>query len=186
VHVISFLANVDCLTLFSRQTVQVESDMTAIERVLEYCSLKQESPAQVLPKDRPPASWPCQGRILVDRVSMSYSTDDCASLALRNISLLIEGGEKIGIVGRTGAGKSSFIQALFRMGHLVDGQIIIDDINIEHIGLDDVRNRLSIIPQDPVLFSGTIRSNLDPFDQYSDDVIWQALEQVSRQRKHLF
>jgi ATP-binding cassette, subfamily C (CFTR/MRP), member 1 len=102
------------------------------------------------------------------------------TLHWHNISVSIKGGEKIGIVGRTGAGKSSFIQALFRMGNIVDGQITIDDINIEHVGLDDIRNRLSIIPQDPVLFTGTMRSNLDPFNDYSDEMIEHAIEQVCR------
>jgi ABC-type multidrug transport system fused ATPase/permease subunit len=161
-----------------RITVDIESGMTAVERVLEYCSLDQEPPAQVLPKQRPPSDWPSQGRIVCENISMSYSNDEHAPLTLHNISLTIEGGEKVGIVGRTGAGKSSFIQILFRMGILVDGQIRIDNINIAEIGLDDLRNRISIIPQDPVLFTGTMRSNLDRFNNYSDNDIWHALEQV--------
>ncbi|CAF0985467.1 unnamed protein product [Rotaria sordida] len=161
-----------------RMTVQIDTDMTSIERILEYCSLDQEPPAQVSINHRPPSNWPSDGRIVYENVSMSYSNDEDAPLALHNLSLTIEGSEKVGIVGRIGAGKSSFIQILFRMGILIDGQIRIDNINIEDIGLDDVRNRISIIPQDPILFSGTIRSNLDPFNNYSDDDIWNALEQV--------
>ncbi|CAF1664496.1 unnamed protein product [Rotaria magnacalcarata] len=99
-------------------------------------------------------------------------------LTLHHVSLIIEPSEKIGIVGRTGAGKSSFIQTLFRMGTIVDGRILIDNIDIATLGLDDVRRRISIIPQDPVLFTGTMRSNLDPFGIYSDLEIWNALEQV--------
>jgi ABC-type multidrug transport system fused ATPase/permease subunit len=110
---------------------------------------------------------------------MSHSKDPNAPLALNHISLTIEAGEKIGIVGRTGAGKSSFIQTLFRMGTLVDGDITIDNIDISTVGLDDIRRRISIIPQDPVLFTGTMRSNLDQFGDYSDVEIWYALEQVS-------
>jgi ABC-type multidrug transport system fused ATPase/permease subunit len=110
---------------------------------------------------------------------MSHSNHPHSPLALRHISLVINSGEKIGIVGRTGAGKSSFIQSLFRIGSLVQGHIIIDDIDIATIGLDDVRRRISIIPQDPVLFTGTMRTNLDPFGRYSDTEIWNALEQVS-------
>ncbi len=94
---------------------------------------------------------------------MRHSTDVDAPLALRHISMTIESAEKVGIVGRTGAGKSSFIQTLFRMGTLVEGQIKIDNIDIASVGLDDVRSRMSIIPQDPVLFTSTMRSNLDPF-----------------------
>ena len=152
--------------------------MTAVERVLEFCSLDQEPPAQVLPVNRPSSTWPSQGRIIFKNVSMTYSNDKDAPLALDNISVTVEGGEKIGIVGRTGAGKSSFIQILLRMGILVNGQIHIDDINIEKIGLDDLRNRVSVIPQEPVLFTGTMRSNLDQFNNYSDDELWNALEQV--------
>ena len=153
--------------------------MTSVERILEYCALDQEPPAQVPQEHQPPSDWPSQGSITFNNVSMSYSTDPYVSLALSNITLTIRPHEKIGIVGRTGAGKSSFIQTLFRMGILIDGQIIIDDVDISTIGLDDLRRRISIIPQDPVLFTGTMRSNLDQFDQYSDTDIWYALEQVS-------
>ena len=99
-----------------RQSVTVESQMTAVERVLEYCSLDQEPPAQVPRKNRPPSSWPSQGKIVFKNVSISYSNDENTSFALHNITFVINGGEKIGIVGRTGAGKSSLIQILFRMG----------------------------------------------------------------------
>ena len=149
--------------------------MTAVERVLEYCSLDQEP---IPPKNRPPANWPTEGKIVFKNVSMSHLNQEDTGLVLRNITLKIEGGEKIGIVGRTGAGKSSLIQILFRMGILVNGQIEIDDIDIETIGLDDLRSRISIIPQDPILFTGTIRNNLDPFNFYSDQQIWNALEEV--------
>jgi len=152
--------------------------MTSVERILEYCSLDQEPPSQLPSKYQPPIHWPSKGRIVFDNVSMSHSNDSYSLLALHHISLIIESGEKIGIVGRTGAGKSSFIQTLFRMGTLVDGHIIIDNIDIATVGLDDVRRRISIIPQDPVLFTGTMRSNLDQFGHYSDAEIWNALEQV--------
>jgi ABC-type multidrug transport system fused ATPase/permease subunit len=163
----------------SRQSVEIESQMTSVERILEYCELEQEPPAQVPPKYRPPTNWPSHGQITFNNVSMSHSKDPHAPLALRHITLTIEPAEKIGIVGRTGAGKSSFIQTLFRMGTLVEGEIKIDNIDISTIGLDDVRRRISIIPQDPVLFTGTMRSNLDQFNDYSDAEIWHALEQVS-------
>jgi ABC-type multidrug transport system fused ATPase/permease subunit len=152
--------------------------MTAVERILEYCSLDQEPPAQVPLKNRPPINWPSQGQIRFKNVSMAYFNEENPILALRNISFKIEGGEKIGIVGRTGAGKSSLIQILFRMGIRVHGQIEIDNIDIDTIGLDDLRSRISIIPQDPILFTGTIRNNLDQFHFYSDHQIWNALEEV--------
>jgi ATP-binding cassette subfamily C (CFTR/MRP) protein 4 len=152
--------------------------MTSVERVLEYCSLEQEPPAQVSPDRRPPSNWPSQGRIVFNNVSMCHSTDEDSPLALHHISLTIKASEKVGIVGRTGAGKSSLIQTLFRMGTLIDGQITIDNIDISTVGLDDVRQKISIIPQDPVLFTGTMRSNLDQFGDYSDAEIWIALGQV--------
>ena len=165
--------------LLFRQSAEVETQMTSVERILEYCALDQEPPAQVSLDRRPPTNWPSQGHIIFDDVCMSHSKDPHALLALSHISLTIKPGEKIGIVGRTGAGKSSFIQTLFRMGTLVNGHIIIDHIDIANVGLDDVRRRISIIPQDPVLFTGTMRSNLDQFGDYSDAEIWMALEQVS-------
>ncbi|CAF2103986.1 unnamed protein product [Rotaria magnacalcarata] len=161
-----------------RLSVELETRMTSVERVLEYCSLEQEPPAQVPPNRRPPSSWPSQGSIIFDNICMSHSSDNQSSLALRHVSMTIQTGEKVGIVGRTGAGKSSLIQTLFRMGTLVGGQIVIDNIDIASIGLDDLRRRISIIPQDPILFTGTMRSNLDPFNDYSDAEIWCALEQV--------
>ena len=163
-----------------RQSVECETQMTAVERVLEYCELDQEPPAQVPPKHQPPFNWPSDGHITFNNVCMSHAKDPDAPLALNHITLNIRPAEKVGIVGRTGAGKSSFIQTLFRMGTLVDGQIKIDDIDITTVGLDDVRRRISIIPQDPVLFTGTMRSNLDQFGDYSDAEIWHALEQVRR------
>ncbi|CAF3558667.1 unnamed protein product [Rotaria sp. Silwood1] len=161
-----------------RQSVEVETQMTSVERILEYCSLDQEPPSQLPTKYRPLTNWPSQGRIVFENVSMSHSKELHSPLALHHISLIIESDEKVYIVGRTGAGKSSLIQSLFRMGTLVDGHIIIDNIDITTVGLDDVRRRISIIPQDPVLFTGTMRSNLDPFGFYSDAEIWNALEQV--------
>ncbi|CAF1537136.1 unnamed protein product [Rotaria sp. Silwood1] len=163
--------------IYFRQSVEVEIQMTSVERILEYCSLEQEPPNQLPSKYRSATNWPSQGRIIFENVSMSHSKELHSPLVLHHISLIIEPGEKIGIVGRTGAGKSSFIQTLFRMGTLVNGHIIIDNIDIATIDLDDVRRRISIIRQDPILFTGTMRSNLDPFGLYSDAEIWNALEQ---------
>ena len=154
--------------------------MTSVERVLEYCALDQEPPAQLTINNIDHLSiGHHMVSVVFNNVSMSHSKHPNAPLALNHISLTIQPGEKIGIVGRTGAGKSSFIQTLFRMGTLVHGHITIDNIDIATIGLDDVRRRISIIPQDPVLFTGTMRSNLDQFGHYSDVEIWNALEQVS-------
>ena len=168
----------EIVNTFFRESVEVETQMTSVERVLEYCELEQEPPAQLPPKQQPPSNWPMYGQITFKDVCMSHSKDPHAPLALDHITLNIQSQEKIGIVGRTGAGKSSFIQTLFRMGTLVHGQIIIDDIDISKVGLDDVRRRISVIPQDPILFTGTMRNNLDQFGDYSDTEIWHALEQV--------
>ena len=113
---------------------------------------------------------------------MSYSSEPHAPLALTHISFVIEPAHKIGIVGRTGAGKTSLIHTLFRMCTLVHGRIVIDGVDIASLALDDLRRRLSIIPQDPVLFTGTLRSNLDHFARHSDAEIWNALEQVQLKR----
>ena len=95
---------------------------------------------------------------------------------LRDISTQVKGGEKVGIVGRTGAGKSSLTLALFRIVEPAEGRILIDGLDIGRLGLHDLRSRLTIIPQDPVLFSGNLRMNLDPFGRHSDEEIWRALE----------
>lgn len=166
--------------LLFRQSVEVETQMTSVERILEYCQLDQESSSSERSvANQPPIHWPYHGHIVFENVSMSHGSDHSSPLVLRNISCIIESREKIGIVGRTGAGKSSLIQTLFRMGTVVHGHIIIDGINIETIELEDLRSRISMIPQDPILFTGTIRNNLDPFGVYSDTEIWHALDQVS-------
>lgn len=107
---------------------------------------------------------------------MKYTPNDPP--VLKNLNFEIHPGEKIGIVGRTGAGKSSLISALFRLAPL-EGRIIVDDIDTKQVGLNDLRQKISIIPQEPVLFSATVRYNLDPFNEYDDKKLWNALEEVS-------
>ena len=158
--------------------MEAETQMTSAERILEYCSLEQEPLEKVLVKYQPPTYWPLQGRIVVQNISVSYFKESNAVLALNDVSLTIEPGEKIGIVGRTGAGKTSFIQTLFRLTRLIRGQIFIDGIDITTVGLYDIRSRISIVPQDPTLFTGTLRTNLDPFGYYSDAEIWNVLEKA--------
>ncbi|CAM9754010.1 unnamed protein product, partial [Sphacelaria rigidula] len=122
--------------------------------------------------------WPWEGKIeLIDEVTMRYRPD--TELVLKGVTLTIKPGEKVGIVGRTGSGKSSLMQVLFRMVDCEEGTVAIDGVNTKSIGLATLRSRLTIIPQEPVLFSGTLRDNLDPFEAYSDDEVWDALEQAS-------
>ncbi|XP_055606094.1 ATP-binding cassette sub-family C member 4-like [Uranotaenia lowii] len=156
-----------------RQSAEVANFMMSVERLLEYRDLKPEKqPEQprVLNK-----SWPEAGRL--EFKNMSYRYYEGANLVLKNLNFEIHPKEKIGIVGRTGAGKSSMIGAVFRLAQ-IEGDILIDGINTGEISLESLRSKVSIIPQDPVLFSGTLRRNLDPFEDYPDSDLWHALEQV--------
>ncbi|XDV45214.1 hypothetical protein PO909_013347, partial [Leuciscus waleckii] len=157
-----------------RMTSDLESNIVAVERVKEYSETPTEAPWVVKDK-RPPPDWPPQGN--VEFVDYSVRYREGLDLVLKNVSLKVKGGEKIGIVGRTGAGKSSMTLCLFRLLEAADGEIVIDEVKISEIGLHDLRSKLTIIPQEPVLFSGTLRMNLDPFDKYSDEELWKALEQ---------
>lgn len=149
--------------------------MTSVERVDEYSNLEPEPPTESEPKYRPAKNWPVAGDIRFNSLSMRYTKS--SDFVLRELSFDIKHREKIGIVGRTGAGKSSIIQALFRLAHN-EGSIIIDGLDTSNLGLHDLRSKISIIPQEPILFSGNMRSNLDPFEEKSDADIWSALAQV--------
>ncbi|XP_050968338.1 multidrug resistance-associated protein 4 [Labeo rohita] len=156
-----------------RQSAEVENMMTSVERVVEYTELESEAPWET--EKRPPPDWPNRGLITFDRVNFSYSSD--GPVILKNISPMFRPREKVGIVGRTGAGKSSLISALFRLTE-PEGKILVDGVLTSEIGLHDLRQKMSIIPQDPVLFTGTMRKNLDPFSQHSEHDLWNALEEV--------
>ncbi|XP_015608410.1 probable multidrug resistance-associated protein lethal(2)03659 [Cephus cinctus] len=158
-----------------RQVAVVENQMTSTERILEYCKLEQEPPLESTPDNKPNENWPTEGRVQFKNLYLTYIPEDPP--VLRNLNFIIMPREKIGIVGRTGAGKSSLIAALFRLAP-IEGDILIDNVSAKSLGLHDLRSKISIIPQEPVLFSGTVRRNLDPFDEYSDDLLWQALEEV--------
>ena len=159
-----------------RQSALLENMMTAVERVVEYHSVDPEPPHESPENKKPPKDWPISGAIKFDKLSLSYhpSMED---KVLKELEFEIRAKEKIGIVGRTGAGKSSIINALLRLSYL-DGSIYIDLRETQEMGLHDLRSKISIIPQEPVLFSGTMRYNLDPFDEYNDDKLWMALEEV--------
>nr|CAH7729849.1 unnamed protein product [Callosobruchus chinensis] len=158
-----------------RQSTELENQMTSVERVLEYSSIEQEPELESAPEKKPPETWPEDGKVEFRHVYLRYFPDD--PYVLKDLNFIILPKEKVGIVGRTGAGKSSLINALFQLTETA-GQILIDEINICNIGLHDLRTKISIIPQEPVLFSGTMRKNLDPFDEYSDADLWKALEEV--------
>ena len=155
-----------------RQTVEVETNIVSVERVLEYARLPSEAP-EIISKHRPPVSWPSKGAVSFDNYSTRYR--EGLDLVLKNVNLSIKSHEKIGVVGRTGAGKSSLTLALFRIIEPTEGDITIDDLSTSSIGLLDLRRRLAIIPQDAALFEGTIRDNLDPGHVHDDTELWSAL-----------
>ncbi|KAL6447244.1 hypothetical protein ACFW04_001485 [Cataglyphis niger] len=156
-----------------RMTSDVETNIVAVERIKEYGDTVQEAPWKNT-EYTPPKEWPTNGRVDFKDFKVRYR--EGLDLVLNGLTFSVFGGEKIGIVGRTGAGKSSMTLALFRIIEAAHGKILIDGIDISKMGLHDLRSRLTIIPQDPVLFSGTLRMNLDPFDCYADEEIWRALE----------
>ncbi|GAB5566426.1 ATP-binding cassette sub-family C member 4 isoform X2 [Prionailurus iriomotensis] len=156
-----------------RQSAEVENMMISVERVIEYTDLEKEAPWEY--QNHPPPTWPQEGMIVFDNVNFTYSLD--GPLVLKHVTALIKPREKVGIVGRTGAGKSSLISALFRLSE-PEGKIWIDKILTTEIGLHDLRKKMSIIPQEPVLFTGTMRKNLDPFNEHTDEELWSALTEV--------
>ncbi|KAM3932947.1 MIT domain-containing protein 1 isoform 2-T3 [Leptodactylus fuscus] len=159
-----------------RLATETEARFTSVERINYYIeNLESEAPLHY-PATTPSKEWPQNGRITFENVEMRYR--DSLPLVLKKISFNIEPREKIGIVGRTGSGKSSLAMTLFRLAELSGGTISIDDIQINTIGLEDLRKKLSIIPQEPVLFVGSVRWNLDPMNQYTDEAVWNALEKT--------
>ncbi|XP_006889523.1 PREDICTED: canalicular multispecific organic anion transporter 2 [Elephantulus edwardii] len=156
-----------------RMMSDLESNIVAVERVKEYSKTETEAP-WVIEGSRPPQGWPSRGEVEFRNYAVRYRQG--LDLVLKDLSLCVRGGEKVGIVGRTGAGKSSMTLCLFRILEAATGEIRIDGLNVADIGLHDLRSQLTIIPQDPILFSGTLRMNLDPFSNYSDEDLWQALE----------
>ncbi|KAL6549356.1 hypothetical protein OROHE_008473 [Orobanche hederae] len=156
-----------------RRPVDAPVRRLEIERILQYSCITSEPPL-VIEENRPGSSWPSHGEVNVQDLQIRYAPQ--LPLVLRGITCNFQGGKKTGIVGRTGSGKSTLIQAFFRIVEPAAGVITLDGINICSIGLHDLRSRLSIIPQDPTMFEGTVRSNLDPLEQYSDKQIWVALD----------
>ncbi|XP_078324316.1 ATP-binding cassette sub-family C member 5-like [Crassostrea virginica] len=158
---------------------EVETRLTSIERLHQY-EKKLESENQSF-IDTPADGWPNEGRIVFSNVQMKYRAD--MEPVLNEIKFDIHPRQKVGIVGRTGAGKSSLAAALFRLNELSGGHIYIDGVDVGKVSLGLLRSKISTIPQDPVLFAGTMRYNLDPFAKYTDDVMWKALEAVHMKEK---
>jgi ATP-binding cassette subfamily C (CFTR/MRP) protein 4 len=151
--------------------MELNAQMSAVERVVEYSELSLEPNDGV---EKPPESWPTSGDISFHSVSLRYSLDDVH--VLKNVSFNVKCKEKIGIIGRTGAGKTSLISVLFRLFHF-EGSVVIDNVDTKSIPLRKLRSKITVIPQDPLLFLGSLRKNLDPFGQYSDHQLWRALDE---------
>ncbi|KXG53717.1 ABC transporter, integral membrane type 1 [Penicillium griseofulvum] len=160
------------ITMALRQYANIELNMNAVERVIEYSNIEIENQGGA----DAPAAWPTEGHLEVHDLVVGYAPD--LPPVLKGLSFSAEKNQRVGVVGRTGAGKSSLTLALFRFLEARSGQIFIDGIDVSKIKLHDLRSRLAIIPQDPVLFSGTVRSNLDPFEEYSDTELYDALARV--------
>jgi ABC-type multidrug transport system fused ATPase/permease subunit len=155
-----------------RHYANIELNMNATERVMEFSSIELENQGGV----DAPAAWPTEGRLEVCDLVVGYAPD--LPPILKGLSFTVEKNQRVGVVGRTGAGKSSLTLALFRFLEAREGKILIDGLDVSKIKLHDLRSRLAIIPQDPVLFSGTVRTNLDPFDEYDDGELYDALARV--------
>ncbi|UYV79408.1 ABCC3 [Cordylochernes scorpioides] len=156
-----------------RMNSELETNIVAVERILEYSNTPTEAEWESR-YNKPSPEWPEQGEMVFRSYSTSYRPG--GDLVLKDVTFTVKPGEKVGIVGRTGAGKSSLTLALFRIIEPVTGNILVDNVDIARLGLHDLRSRLTIIPQDPVLFSGNLRLNLDPFSNISDSAMWNALD----------
>nr|CAB3485572.1 unnamed protein product [Digitaria exilis] len=181
VHGIAGLAVTYALNLNSQlasiiwNICNTENKMISVERIMQYSRIPSEAPL-IVDHYRPPNIWPEAGTINIRSLEVCVRYAEHLPSVLRNISCTIPGRKKVGIVGRTGSGKSTFIQALFRIVEPRQGTIEIDNVDICKIGLHDLRGRLSIIPQDPTMFEGTVRGNLDPLNEYPDHRVWEILD----------
>ena len=177
---VSYALNVtSVLTYLVRASSDVETNIVAVERLKEYSEIPQEAPWELVDSTEEEQSehWPETGMIHFEDYAMRYR--DGLDLVLRGVRLRINGSEKVGIIGRTGAGKSSLSVALFRLVEAAgSGRITIDGRDISELGLHYLRSRITVIPQDPFIFSGTLRTNLDPLDAHTDDEVWGAIKRA--------
>ncbi|KAF4673598.1 ATP-binding cassette sub- C member 8 [Perkinsus chesapeaki] len=160
------------LSMLTRVIAMAENSFNSVERIVEYSEVEPEAPS-VIENNRPPQGWPEEGNISYKLVTARYRSD--LAPVLRNVSFAVKGGQKVGVVGRTGAGKTSLLLTLFRIIEVESGRITVDGIDIAKIGLKDLRSKLGIIPQEPLIFGGTLRSNVDPFGKHSDEEVSGAL-----------
>ena len=167
------LQTIGLTQLSVKRASEVENLMTSVERVMTYTKLESEPGYKV--ERLPPEHWLHEGNITFQDVSLTYYPG--GPQVLKRINLSIEGGSKIGVAGRTGAGKSSFVAAIMRMPDS-DGEIILDGVGIKDINLREARRCISLLGQTPVLFSGSVRKNLDLMEQFKDADLWRALEDV--------
>ncbi|XP_049415408.1 ABC transporter C family member 2-like [Solanum stenotomum] len=173
---LSYALNItSLLTAVLRLASLAENSLNAVERVGTYIELPSEGPS-IIEGSRPPPGWPSAGSIQFENVVLRYRPE--LPPVLHGISFTISPSDKVGVVGRTGAGKSSMFNALFRLVELERGRILIDGFDVSKFGLTDLRKVLGIIPQAPVLFSGTVRFNLDPFNEHNDADLWESLERA--------
>ena len=172
------ISTVGQLQFAMRQTADVENMMTAVERVITYTELPKEPAYDIT--NTPPAEWPQEGGLRFENLSLKYY--EGGPQVLKNISININPREKVGVAGRTGAGKSSLVSALFRMPE-PGGNIYIDDLALDELNVQSTRPVISVITQNPTLFSGPLRINLDPFSRFNDTEIWSVLEQVQMKSK---
>ncbi|KDO38191.1 hypothetical protein CISIN_1g011713mg [Citrus sinensis] len=167
------------LTLSSIQVIMtrwycnLSNNIVSVERIRQFMHLPPEPPA-IIEETKPPASWPSHGRIELEDLKVRYRPN--TPLVLKGITCTFKEGTRVGVVGRTGSGKTTLISALFRLVEPENGRILIDGLDICSMGLKDLRTKLSIIPQEPTLFRGSVRTNLDPLGMYSDNEIWEAME----------
>ncbi|XP_071446557.1 ATP-binding cassette sub-family C member 5-like [Hetaerina americana] len=166
------------ISTFMRLKSEMQARFTSVERIMEYMEGPTEAEGGFL---NVPQVWPEQGSIKMENVCLRYGPGK--PLVLKDISMEVHPAEKIGIVGRTGAGKTSLIAAMMRLVELDSGRVTVDGIDISQIGLIELRSAIAVIPQDPVLFAGTLRHNLDPFDEHSDDQLWDTLEKSHLKEK---
>ncbi|KAF9905921.1 hypothetical protein EC991_001162 [Linnemannia zychae] len=159
-----------------RMAAEVKSTKESVCQLELYgMNIPAEAP-DVIPENQPPLDWPSRGEIEFKKVVLRYQNYGVA--VLKKVDFLVEARQKIGVVGKMGSGKTTLLISLLRVVEAAEGQILIDNVDIREIGLQDLRSKIAIIPQEPVLFVGTIRSNLDPFHQRTDREIWDALDAV--------